>query len=487
MAQTINTNVASLNAQRNLNISQSALATSLQRLSSGLRINSAKDDAAGMAISSRMTAQISGLNQAARNANDGVSLAQTAEGAMAEISSNLQRIRELAVQSVNATNSSSDRVTMDSEVQALSSEIDRVASATGFNGVKLLDGSFAAQTFQVGANQGETISIASITSMRTAAMGATTSASMTGSTLTGAAALGNGDITLQVGATVTSVGAAVNGSNGKTNTSAYSIANAINAVSAGVTATANSSVVTNGAAATGGAAADAGSITINGAVITFVGGSVGNSAATDELNVISAINSQSPATHGVIASDDGTGKIKLTAADGRNIDVSVVTSTGGTLTAAKLGLDSVDGVVSYGSVSLNAATSFTIAGGNPTRVGANFTAQTVAAVFNGTTVSQVNVLSASSSNSAIATVDAALNTVNNARASMGAIQNRFSSAVASLTTSSENLSAARGRIQDADFAQETAALTRNQILQQAGIAMLAQANSLPQSVLSLLK
>ncbi len=160
MALVINTNVMSLNAQRNLSTSGSQLATSLQRLSSGLRINSAKDDAAGLAISDRMTTQISGLNQAARNANDGISLAQTTEGALQEVTNNLQRIRELAVQSANATNSDSDRNALDQEVQQRIAEIDRIASQTSFNGRKVLDGSFGGATFQVGANVGETISLA---------------------------------------------------------------------------------------------------------------------------------------------------------------------------------------------------------------------------------------------------------------------------------------------------------------------------------------
>ena len=171
MAQTINTNVASLNAQRNLNNSQGSLNTSLERLSSGLRINSAKDDAAGLAISERFTTQIRGLNQAARNASDGISLAQTSEGDLAQITNNLQRIRELAVQSVNATNSSSDRAALQLETSQLISEIERVSSTSAFNGVKLLDGSFASQLFQVGANAGETVAVTDITSARTADIG----------------------------------------------------------------------------------------------------------------------------------------------------------------------------------------------------------------------------------------------------------------------------------------------------------------------------
>ncbi|MHB8913183.1 MAG: flagellin N-terminal helical domain-containing protein, partial [Lysobacter sp.] len=179
MALAINTNVMSLNAQRNLSSSGAELATSLQRLSSGMRINSAKDDAAGLAISQRFTTQIRGMDQAARNANDGISLSQTAEGAMGEIGNNLQRIRELAVQSRNATNSASDRAALNSEAQQLKAEIDRVAKDTSFNGTRLLDGSFTNQAFQVGANQGETISVASIVNASSAALGTSISAPTT--------------------------------------------------------------------------------------------------------------------------------------------------------------------------------------------------------------------------------------------------------------------------------------------------------------------
>ena len=175
MAQTINTNVASLNAQRNLNSSQSSLATSHERLATGLRINSAKDDSAGLAISERMTSQINGLNQATRNANDGISLAQTAEGALSEVGNNLQRIRELAVQASNGTNSQEDRDALQAEVLQLQSEIQRVAEQTSFNGTKLLDGSFSGVAFQIGANAGETINISSIANAQTASLGGTLS------------------------------------------------------------------------------------------------------------------------------------------------------------------------------------------------------------------------------------------------------------------------------------------------------------------------
>ncbi len=190
MAQVINTNIASLNAQRNLNTSQGMLGTSLQRLSSGLRINSAKDDAAGLAISERFTAQIRGLNQAARNSNDGISLAQTAEGSLGELTNNLQRIRELGVQSSNATNSASDRVAMQAEVTQLLAEVNRVSAQTNFNGVALLDGTFLTQAFQVGANVGETISVSSIIDATTSGLGltATSATSTAGTAVTGAVA-----------------------------------------------------------------------------------------------------------------------------------------------------------------------------------------------------------------------------------------------------------------------------------------------------------
>jgi len=273
MAQVINTNVASLNSQRSLNASQNALSTSLQRLSSGLRINSAKDDAAGLAISERMTSQIRGMNQAARNANDGISLAQTAEGALVEVTNNMQRIRELSVQSANATNSDDDREALQVEVAQLLDEINRVATTTKFNGINLLDGSFSTQDFQVGADEGEVISVASIADAQT----------------------------------------------------------------------------------------------------------------------------------------------------------------------STLSIDSID------------------------------------------------ISDQSGASSAITAIDDALKTINSNRADLGAIQNRFSSVISNLQTTSENLSASRSRIQDADFAAETAALTRAQILQQAGVAMLAQANALPNNVLSLLR
>jgi len=382
MALTINTNVASLNAQRNLNSSSMNLATSLQRLSSGLRINSAKDDAAGLAISERMTTQIRGMNVAMRNANDGVSLAQTAEGSLDSVSSALQRIRELSVQSANATNSSSDRAALDAEAQQLKDEIDRVATQTNFNGVKLLDGTFTNKTFQVGANGGETIDVSAIVNAQSSALGTTTSAAVTTAATTTFTAITAGDITIE----------------------------------------------------------DAGSVAIN---VGAVG--VDTSATERAGSLRDAINAVSDQT-GVYATNDTATTITLTSAH------DVVTTIAGTATAATTGI----------------------------------TAGTTAAATT-TGFSALDLNTASGSVLAIASMDAALTAVNTARADLGAIQTRFESVVDNLAINSENTSAARGRIRDADFAAETASLTKNQILQQAGTAMLAQANSIPQNVLSLLR
>ncbi|MDO8932293.1 MAG: flagellin hook IN motif-containing protein, partial [Rhodocyclaceae bacterium] len=229
MPQVINTNISSLNAQRSLNTSQASLAQSLQRLSSGQRINSAKDDAAGLAISERFTAQIRGLNQATRNANDGISLAQTAEGALGTIGANLQRIRELAVQSRNATNSSTDRAALNTEAQQLKQEIDRVASTTSFNGVKLIDGSFVSQAFQVGANVGETISVSGIANAKSANLGSSSIAQVTGiaATTPGTAIAGDGTDNIMInGVNIGAIGADTNAAN-----RASSIANAVNSYS----------------------------------------------------------------------------------------------------------------------------------------------------------------------------------------------------------------------------------------------------------------
>jgi len=465
----INTNLASLNAQRNQSRTQNELSTAIARLSSGLRINSAKDDAAGLAISERFTAQIRGVNQAARNANDGISLAQTAEGALASISDNLQRIRELAVQSANATNSASDRASLQQEVAQLTAEIDRVATQTSFNGTNLLDGSFASQVFQVGANAGQTITVGNIASARTSALGVSYTASVTGGVTT--AALTAGQLTVNGAA----IQASVAGANaGQTGASAWSIAAAINASQGAVTATANANTVTGAAPSLGAVAANA--MQINGVNIGAV--VAGGTAAAQGANVAAAINAVSAASGVTAAANAGTGVITLTAADGRDIAITgTVTNTG--LSAA----------TTHGTVTLAASgvtsTSITVGGTTPGNAG--LVAATTASTLTGTAVSLLDISSVSGANTALASVDSALSAISSARASLGAIQNRFSSTITNLQTTSENLSASRSRITDADFAQETANLSRAQVLQQAGTAMVAQANQLPQQVLTLLR
>ncbi|HEY4213903.1 MAG TPA: flagellin [Steroidobacteraceae bacterium] len=474
MSLVINTNIMSLDAQKNLQTSGDQLATSLQRLSSGMRINSAKDDAAGLAIADRFTSQINGLNQAARNANDGISLAQTGEGALAQVTSNLQRIRELAVQSLNATNSASDRQALDAEVQQLKAENDRIAQTTTFNGVKLLDGSFSSQAFQVGANQGETISVSAISSARTSALGQSYTAAHTSTATT--AALAAGDLTLNGAAIQASVAGA---GAGQSNASAYAISAAINASQSAVVATANATAVTGAAATTFGNIA-AGDLTINGVAVGAVTG--GGAAPAQGTAVAAAINAVSAAS-GVSASADAAGKITLTASDGRD----VIIAQAGTASAASTGLTTA---TTHGTINLSASSptgnvSIVVAGANVGNAG--LTATTYAGAQGGTAVSNIDVLSVTNSNATLNSIDSALSQVDTIRAALGAYQNRFQSAINSIQTTSENLTASRSRIQDADFAAETANLTKAQILQQAGTAMVAQANSAPQGVLALLK
>ena len=466
MASVINTNIQSLTAQRNLSTSQSQLSTSMQRLSSGLRINSAKDDAAGLAISERMTTQIRGLNQAARNANDGVSLAQTAEGALGTIGNNLQRIRELSVQSANATNSDSDRAALQKEVAQLSSEIDRVAKTTSFNGTKLLNGDFSAQKFQVGANAGEVITIDQIADAKASALGKFEGISLASQTI-GVASDSTAAATVVIGG-----GASI--SLGTIANDAKAIANAINSAGIqGMSASANATKV-NSVAATAGTASDTLAYSINGTSITLT--ATGN-AATNRANAMDAINTKSAVT-GVKAVDDGSG-LQLVAADGRNITTAI---GAGSAAAANFGLGGAATTGASIDVTYSAP-----AGKTGDVVFAGAMAGTHAISAQGTAVDAIDISTVDGANKALTAVDAALETINSARADLGAIQNRFESVVSNLSVNSENLSASKSRIMDADFASETANLSRTQILQQAGTAMVAQANQLPQGVLALLR
>jgi flagellin len=509
MAQVINTNVLSLNAQRNLTTSQSSLATALQRLSSGLRINSAKDDAAGLAISDRFTTQIRGLNQAIRNSSDGISLAQTAESALGELTNNLQRIREIAVQSANASNSASDRAALDQEVQQRLAEVQRIATQTAFNGQKVLDGTFGNATFQVGANVGETISLSLGTDLRTTSIGKTADyvgGAAYNSTLAvgqqGAGvdttSLAAGEVTITLGTgQVVQVGAASAGAaTGQTAGSAYAKAAAINSSGlAGLTATADTTVQLDLASAAVAVGVTDYDLTINGVAIYSNYSAAVNGALTAD-QIVAAVNSNSAGT-GVTASyDTSNSRVTLTASDGRNIAVSQ-----GNVGAANQGFGAIEGTnnssntatmaaadgattsVTYvGSIRLTSAQAITV-GGTVARIG--FAATSYA--LGNSALNSTSVTSVANANTTIGRVDAALTAVSALRSTFGAIQNRFESTIASLSAVSENLEASRSRILDADFAAETAALTRAQILQQAGVAILAQANTAPQSVLALLQ
>ncbi|MGI9309783.1 MAG: flagellin [Gammaproteobacteria bacterium] len=506
MALTINTNVASLNAQRNLGRSQGLLNQSLERLSTGLRINSAKDDAAGLAISERFTTQIRGLNQAVRNANDGISLAQTAEGALAELNNNLQRIRELAVQSANATNSSSDRAALDQEVQQRLAEIDRIATQTAFNDQTLLDGSFGNASFQVGANVGQTISVTLNSSMRTLSIGKTAdyvggatfdttfAVGQQGTGVDAANPIGASDLTIAIGsgdaqAVVASV--AENAAAGLTATSAQAKAKALNSSGiSGLTATADTTAVFAFADVT---AADY-TLSINGqAIYTDRDFSVTNLTGTE---FVTAVNSNASATGVTATYDSANNRVTFNAADGRDIIISQDDNTAAEATGLgvtddtlnnsvndALDLDANVTATAVGSIRLTASEQLVIGGNNPDRIG--FTGTTLALGNSALNTATVNTVA--EANTTINRVDAALSSVSGLRSQFGAIQNRFESTIANLQAVAENLTASRGRIQDADFAAETAALTKAQILQQAGVSVLAQANAQPQLALSLLQ
>jgi flagellin len=480
MAQVINTNMSSLAAQRALNASQGDVSTSLQRLSSGLRINGAKDDAAGLAISQRMTAQINGLNQAARNAADGTSLSQTAEGALSEVTSNLQRIRELSVQSVNATNSAKDRSALQAEVTQLMEEINRVSNQTQFNGVNLLNGTFTSQAFQVGANASETVSIESIASSRTADMGTFTGIQETNVAFTPNNALSAKTVVLGTGTTQL----------GSVADSAKALSAALNASGLGFSASAAATVEAGATSSVAGLtiANKVDTFTVNGISISLV---ATTNAASNRAEAVTKINAQTAST-GVTASDAGS-SVTLTAADGRNIITKYSDNANHTALAATYGLtanDASNAVTSTGgvlSVTLKTSTTGTVQLTGVAAGGGGFAQNAATIGVTGSALSTNDVTTAAKAQAMINAVDSALDSVNTSRASLGALQNRFDSIVNSVLIASENQSASRSRIVDADFAQETAKLTKGQILQQAGVAVLAQANAAPQNVLALLQ
>lgn len=452
-------------SRRNLNKAQKNLQKTFARLSSGLRINSAKDDAAGLAIATRMSSNFRGFEMAIRNANDGISMAQTSEGALGSITENLQRMRELAVQASNGTLTSRDRESLQNEVSQLTSEIDRVSETTTFNGRQLLNGSAATQ-LQVGASAGDTVQMNAIDT-RTNMLGrsAQVTATTTGS------ALQSGDLELN-GVSVRATSATDDAlSTSMADQSGIALANAINSGSAasGVTATVNATTVTSGTVQ-GGTLDANNTLTIND--VTITGFDVNASDGGDAL--MDAINAAADET-GVTASRDQTGNLELVAQDGRNI---VVETTG---TASQVtGLS--DGVT-MSSVTVEGSDTLNIGGNDPTA--ANLTAGTQG-VTPDSALSNVDVSTTSGAQDAIARIDRALEEVNSRRSGLGAMQNRLESTVNNLSVASENTQNARSRIADADFAKETAELIRQRLLQKTSIAMSGQANVSQQAALQLL-
>jgi flagellin len=506
MSSSINSNINSLTAQRNLTSSQASLSTSMQRLSSGLRINSARDDAAGLNISERMTSQIRGLSQAARNANDGISLAQTAEGALGAAGTILQRVRELAVQSANATNSASDRAALNAEVGQLTSELDRIAKTTEFNGQKLLDGSFGSATFQVGANANQTItattanfSTSKYGNNRIGSAAATTSGGV-GDLVVGSSAGANASTAVaSLTGTIAANSVVVNGALGSATVtvaaldSAKTVAANVNAKTGttGVTASARTQIDASAFLAGGAYSLQ---VTSDNTTAVSVSFTVSANTADGLASAINAFNDKTAQT-GVTAklNTAGTG-ITLTNESGNNILIGNQSAAASVLTVGtvagivgSVGAAVIAANVAFvtGAVVLDSDKTFGISNTASAAGVGYFTAATSASQLQA--ASTLDVSTVDSATRTLSTVDSALSAVNGQRASFGALQSRFDTTISNLRTTSDNLSASRSRIQDADFAAETANLSRAQILQQAGTAMVAQANQLPQGVLALLR
>ena len=488
----INTNVSAIQAQSSLRTTGLKLSSAMERLSSGVRINSARDDAAGLAISTRMTAEIRGISAAIRNANDGISLTQTAEGGLQQIGDNLQRIRELAVQSANTGNSSSDRNAMHNEASQLISEIDRVAANSKFNGTALLDGTFQGQGIQVGAgnNASDRITV-SINSARASALGVGSASSYTATVDT---AQGNATGLVAGGLSINGVSVGAAASDGvsfaEQNASGIAKAAAINAVSgsSGVTATVKATAVASATAVTGFATAlVANDVKINGVDIGAIAAAA--DVAQRGSQVSAAVNAISAQT-GVTATFDSTnGRVSLSAADGRNITVT----TSGTALPVNTGLGQAVSTTtttrSVVTLKSNTAAGIVVAGNTAAAATSLGLANTTVAATatTGAGVSALDLNSIKGSQDALATLDSAIVAVTNSRASLGAYQNRLTASISNLETTSMNLSASRSRIMDTDYASETTNLAKAQIISQAATAMLAQANQSQQSVLALLK
>ena len=469
----INTNLAALGVQRALWSTVGQLDAAMQRLSSGRRINSARDDAAGQAIASRMTTQVRGHTQGVRNLSDGISLAQTAEGGLESITQNLQRIRELAVQAANFTQGAADRAALQAEVSQLREEITRVASQTSFNGVRLLDGSFTGSAFQAGANVGETITIRDITDVRATNLG------QSGQTFTTTQSITPGTGFEQTFPMTVSIAGGPSISLGTLQRDASQIAAAINASGiAGLTASANS-VQVEGLPAINGQVGYPHVFNLNGWSLGLT--STGD-ANQDRAAMASEINGFTEFT-GVAAIDLGPGKgLRLISASGRNIYIDDDDTIASWFGLGGLPREDGSGYASSVNISYQVP-EMTVGNLVFTNTGMNVESFTLTGWSR---IERVDVSTSPGANVAIASVDAALQSVGEIRARLGAAMNRFETSIGAQRISVENQAAARSRIEDADFAVEAANQARAQILRQSGLAILAQANATPKNVLALL-
>ena len=483
MALTVNTNIASITTQGNLTKASTAQTTSMQRLSSGLRINSAKDDAAGLQISNRLTSQINGLGQAVKNANDGISIAQTAEGAMQASTDILQKMRTLALSSATGSLSADDRKSNNDEYQALTAELNRISETTTFGGQKLLDGSYGTKAIQVGANANETINLTldnvaanNIGSQQVKSVAITPSA--TGVDAGTVTVTGNGqtkDVTVTAGDSAKTIAANLNGAIG------------------GLTATASTEVQfsvdkTAIAGVTAGPAANF-ELTVGSQKVSFVGvtdtasladqlksnaAKLGISVNYDESNGGSLSVKSDTGENLVFGAGDAAAQagIKVNAKDGNG----EYAASGTALTAADLYVT--------GAISLDSAKGYSLTGGGVTKL---FSAAGTAATSVKTTIADTDVTDATKAQNALAVIDKAIGSIDSVRSGLGATQNRLQTTVDNLQNIQKNSTAARSTVQDVDFASETAELTKQQTLQQASTAILSQANQLPSSVLKLLQ
>ncbi|MBZ9666004.1 flagellin [Pseudomonas sp. LMG 31766] len=491
MALTVNTNVASLNTQRNLNSSSKGLDTSLQRLSTGFRINSAKDDAAGLQISNRLTSQINGLGVATRNANDGISLAQTAEGALQQSTGILQRMRDLALQAANGSNGATERAALQGEVSQLQQELNRISDTTSFGGRKILDGSFGSQSFQVGANAYETISV-SIGSAATDRIGINR---VTTSGAAGSAIASGAAFSATSGSAYTSTGFSITS---KLSDGAEAIALTASGSASEVAKAINAKSDTTGVTANARTVATLGGFATSGTISFSLYGANSKTVETDKSTVSAVVSDVTDLQALADAINKETGKTGISAVSkGSTIelvndrgDAIMITesSQAAELTARDFKGENDIGTAATiaagggarvdGQVQLEAADAFQVTG-----MTGGLGADTFSAL---NSVKEIDISTATGAQDALGIINGAISNIDSQRAQLGAVQNRFENTISNLQNIGENSSAARSRIQDTDFAAETSQLTKNQILQQAGTAILAQANQLPQAVLSLL-